>query len=194
LSTTTGVRARILALVVFALAAVVFAAGCTANVDPPAPRSAPLDGAAYEQAEIYSAVIRQQYADDTGGGHMDKPIVYIVGHADDSLAEGMRDSKTAPRIPDEVRARISASLADLGSEIRWVERSGDVRRHRSSGQVVGGGVVVSVGVIKRRGADLVHVPSSIYIANLGAGGQTYVLKKVGGRWRVTGTTGSQWIS
>lgn len=168
--------------------------GCSVNVIPPAPKPGPLDASAREQAEIYSAAIRQQCTADAPGNEVEQSVIYVVGLADDNGAKGSVESKRAVRISDSVRAAITASLADLGSEIRWVEHYTDVKRKESTGEVRGGGVLVCVGAIKRRIDGTVTVPTGIYYGNLGAGGQIYVLTEIEGVWKVTGTTGESWIS
>ena len=60
--------------------------------------------------------------------------------------------------------------------------------------VKGGGVIIRVGNIEEGEAGAVEVAGSIYIANLAAGGSTYVLQNQDGTWRITGTTGLRWIS
>ena len=59
--------------------------------------------------------------------------------------------------------------------------------------VLDGGAVFTVGNV-HVGEDHVLVSASLYFASLGAGGRTYVLERVEGRWQVTGDTGVQWIS
>jgi hypothetical protein len=58
----------------------------------------------------------------------------------------------------------------------------------------GKGVVFTLGNIQPQNDGTVHVPASLYFANLGAGGRTYILTKVDGVWTITGTAGAEWIS
>ena len=55
-------------------------------------------------------------------------------------------------------------------------------------------ILSGTGNISEGDNKTVNVAGSIYIANLAAGGKTYVLEKQGGTWRITGTTGPMWIS
>lgn len=60
--------------------------------------------------------------------------------------------------------------------------------------VKGGGAIITLGTIYPREDGSVQVGGSIYIANLAAGGTTYILEKTDGKWEITGRTGVSWIS
>jgi hypothetical protein len=184
-----------------ALASVLFLAntGCSVPVPegrtPPVPAPERPDPAVRDQIQIYSLVVRRLCGpDDTGGGEMPKPVVYISRVTNDRAGDFDADEGTPALIPDAVQTGVVAALADLQSKIEWVDRPESVRRVPSTGAVWGGGAIIELGSVRRVGENEVHVPASIYFANLGAGGTTYVVRRVGGTWRVTGTTGVQWIS
>lgn len=149
-----------------------------------------------EAAAIYAAVIRQIYTeDDTHGGTLQPPRLYVVGTTDDSAGDPTGgEGGAATLISPAVRQNISEQLADLPAEIVWVESPDEVERDADTGMVSGGGVIITLGNITPQDQDVIHVPASIYIAPLGAGGQTYVLEEIDGAWTITGNTGVEWIS
>lgn len=148
-----------------------------------------------EAASIYAAVIRQIYtADDTFGGTLQPPRLYIVGTTDDSAGNPSNDEGSTTLISPAVRQDITRQLADLPTEIVWVESPTEVERDPDSGSIPGDGAIITLGNINPQEPDVVHLPASIYVASLAAGGQTYVLEKRDGVWTITGNTGVQWIS
>ena len=148
-----------------------------------------------DRIAIYEAVIRQlQGPDDTFGGTLEKPTIYIVSSTDDQVGDPSYEGSASQILSNEVQAGITSALADLPSRIVWVENFEDVPRDPETGSVVGGGVIITLGNIQMESRDKVLVPGSIYIANLAAGGATYVVEKEDGQWVVTGTTGPRWIS
>jgi hypothetical protein len=165
---------------------VLIAAGCAGTAVEPAED---------DTAGIDAAVIRQIYTeDDTFGGTLQPPTLYILGTTDDRAGEpGSREANAAP-ISSTVRERVSALLADLPAEMVWVETQDEVPLEPDTGAVVDGGALITLGNVTPQRGGSVHVPASIYVANLAAGGQTYVLEAVEGVWTVTGNTGVQWIS
>ncbi len=159
---------------------------CTATADAGSPRV---------EFGIYSAVVTRLCGpDDTGGGQIPKPVVYISGVTND-LAGGPDAREGTPTvIPPAVRDGVSDALKDLPSKVEWVDGPESVRRDPRTGGVWGGGVIIELGNIRRIDEDSVRVPGSIFIASLGAGGTVYLVEKVDGTWRITGGTGSRWVS
>lgn len=150
---------------------------------------------AEETAAIYATVIRQIYTeDDTFGGTLQPPRLYVVGTTDDSAGDPETEEEDATAIASDVRDRVTSQLADLPTEIIWVETRDEVTLDPDSGAVVDEGAIIVLGNIHPEEAAVVHVPASIYVAGLAAGGQTYVVEEVEGMWTITGTTGVQWIS
>ena len=148
-----------------------------------------------EQADIYAAVIRQLYEVDHtfGSNPPDFPNLYLVYMTDDSLGGDLQGPPASIVLPASLRIEIADRLIDLPAEIKWVGNFEEVPLEENSG-VKGGGVIIRVGHINEGKENTVQVAGSIYIANLAAGGSTYVLEKQGGMWRITGTTGPVWIS
>lgn len=151
---------------------------------------------------IYAAVIRQVYTvDHTFGAAPNFPVIYLMKQPDQAADSGLPQLAPQPAlagepIPASVREGIVAALAELPARFVWVESLEEVPQDEYD-MVQDGGAVIMVGEITpvdEPGPPQVHVPASIYVAPLVAGGQTYVLEQVDGVWRITGTTGPMWIS
>jgi hypothetical protein len=79
--------------------------------------------------------------------------------------------------------------------MQWIDQHDQANLDPNTGQVdEGTGVIFTFGNIHPQADGTVHVPASLYFANLGAAGKTYVLTKIDGVWTVTGTTGVEWMS
>ena len=180
-------KRAILAFAILALLLVALVAtGCTAPAGDLQPEA---------EAEIYATVIRQIYTeDDTFGGTLQPARLYIVGTTDDTIGDPEAEEGEPVVIPTTVREAVTARLADLPTEIIWVESQNEVELDPETGAVGGEGAIITLGNIAPEGGEIVHVPSGIYVANLAAGGQTYIVEQVGGAWEITGTTGPRWIS
>ena len=148
-----------------------------------------------EQADIYATVIRQLYEIDHtfGSNPPDFPNLYLVYMTDDSVGGGLQGPPSSQVLPESLRIDIADRLSDLPAEIKWVSSFEEVPLEENR-IVEGGGVVIRVGNINKGESDTVLVAGSIYIANLAAGGQTYVLVKQAGTWHIIGTSGPVWIS
>lgn len=148
-----------------------------------------------QQIDIYAAAVRQLYTvDDTYGGTLQPPTVYLIRTTENVGGDPDLDAGDPARIPEAVQSGVSAALSDLPTTIRWVDSRQDVELDPETGEVVGGGVIITLGNILPESETEALVPASIYIANLAAGGQTYIVEQQDGTWTVTGTTGARWIS
>lgn len=157
---------------------------------PPAskPASTPWD-----PAEIYALVVRQLYTvDHTFGQAPQFPQVYLLRQTDDSVGASGAPGNSQT-IPPGDQQRIVDLLADLPTEFVWVDSRDDVPLDEVGG-VTGGGAMITLGNISPQPDGSLHVPASIYIGMLAAGGQTYVLQTVDGAWRITGISGPAWMS
>lgn len=152
-------------------------------------------GADLDEAAIYAVLIRQLYeVDDTYGGTLRAPIVYVVSRTDDSVGDPENDRVAPVNLAETLQGDIVVALADLPAEFLWVANQRDVALNPDTGQVTGDGVIITMGNIHLQKDGSVQVSGSIYIASLAAGGQTYLLQQQDGQWTVVGTTGVQWIS
>lgn len=149
----------------------------------------------HDEVEIYVAVIRQIYErDDTYGGTLQPERVYILRMTDDSIGDPDAERAAAMRLSETTIENISLALADLPTEIIWVDSRQDVPPGPGAGQRGDGGVIMILGNIHAQIDGSVYVAGSIYIASMAAGGQTYLVKQVEGEWKVIGIIGHQWIS
>ncbi|MBE2220523.1 MAG: hypothetical protein IAF02_03230 [Anaerolineae bacterium] len=146
------------------------------------------------EAEVYTAVIQQIYTvDDTFGGTLQPPLVYLLSQTDDSVGDPNIEQQPAQMIDEASQQAIVAGLAELPAEWVWVNGRSDVPI-TEDGQVEGDGVIITLGNIHPQADGTVQVSASIYVANLAAGGQTFILEQTDSGWVVSGTTGVQWIS
>ena len=148
---------------------------------------------AEDEAAIYSAVVRRIYEqDDTFGGQLQPETLYIVSQSVAGADEPASGPQEHAPLSATVQQQIEGALVDLPARIIWIGHREDAS-HDEHGTIVNG-AVVTLGTIEPQNGQRVHVAGSIYVANLAAGGRTYVVEKVEGRWEITGTTGSEWIS
>ena len=162
--------------------------GCGAA--PSTPTLTPRDDIA-----IYQAVIRRLYqTDDTFGGKLEKPILYIIRATNDAAGDPSAQQSNSVVLSAALQQGITAALADLPTRIRWVDRFEQVSLDGKAGFVSDKGVIITLGNIKYKNSDKVLVPASIYVASLAAGGRTYLVEKKDAVWVVTGDTGVEWIS
>ncbi|MCB0248474.1 MAG: hypothetical protein KDI07_07830 [Anaerolineae bacterium] len=149
--------------------------------------------ASYDPGDIYQRVVRQVYTvDHTYGQPPNFPVVYLVRRTDDSVGASGSPANGQAIAPAD-QERISAALSDLPARFIWVDKADDVPRD-PNGAVADGGAIITVGNITAQPDGTLHVPASIYIAMLAAGGQTYVLENFPEGWQITGTSGPAWIS
>jgi hypothetical protein len=163
------------------------AAGCAAEtLEPPTQE---------ETAAIYAVVIRQIYTeDDTFGGTLQPPTLYILGTTDDRAGDPGSQAANPALIAAPVRESLITLLADLPTELIWVETREEVPLEADTGAVVDGGALITLGNVAPQSDGSLHVAASIYRASLAAGGQTYILEEIDGVWTITGNTGVEWIS
>jgi len=89
---------------------------------------------------------------------------------------------------------ITASLDDLPAEFVWVGNFNEVPLDNNTGAVEGNGAIITLGNTHFQEDGSALVSASIYIANLAAGGMTYIVERIDGVWQVVGDTGVRWIS
>ncbi|MRR13540.1 hypothetical protein EG835_14055 [bacterium] len=177
-------------LVVALSAALLPLSACTAE---PEPQSSVTSLHIDERVQVYAQVIRQLYE---GDGGFPGPTLYIVGWTDDSYGGGRSGPSVSgsTRITEAVRDGVTASLEDLPFTIVWVESFADVARDPSTGAVVGGGSVASLGRTDAT-QPVLEVVGGVYYGNLGAHGAIYKFKKVDGVWeRFDDGTYTGWAS
>jgi hypothetical protein len=92
-----------------------------------------------------------------------------------------------------MQSEITIMLQDLPTEVVWVNSSDEVEKN-SGREVLGGGVIITIGNIHPQEHGAVQVPASYFMAPTAGGGETYVLEFIEGIWEITGNTGTLWIS
>jgi hypothetical protein len=170
------------------LIAAVSLTACTAVAEP-----APVAN----EAAAYTAVIRQIYTEnDTFGGTLQPTAVYLLSHTDDAVGDPETTQLPGQPIGAATQEAITAALADLPAEWIWVDSRDDVPLNPGTGGVEGAerGAIITLGNLHEQPDGSLHVPAGIYVGNLAAGGQTFVLEQTADGWAVTGTTGMGWIS
>ncbi|MFN8624894.1 MAG: hypothetical protein U0587_02755 [Candidatus Binatia bacterium] len=141
------------------------------------------------QVAIYAAVIRYLFAPSVPGGTL--PL-YIVRATNDAAGDPSIEAPESVVLPKAVQAGITAALGDFPTHVVWVDRFTDVHLAEEGGAVVGGGVIVQVGNIRREAAGHALVPASIYARERTTGGALYRVEKRTGAWMVAGTQGGSW--
>lgn len=143
-----------------------------------------------DRVAVYAEVIRHMTTEQ--GQPSGFPIIYVL----DRLVENDQD-------PDDQgvgRAIASAdqrALAEAVEDVAPLEfvpsRSEVVGPMEDGGRVQNDGIFLTLGPISG-GDDRVLAPATTYLGNLAATWQTWVVERVGDRWRVTGTEGPVAIS
>jgi hypothetical protein len=149
-------------------------------------------------AEIYAAVARRMYTVDHsfGNNSPEWPVVYLLSVTDDGVGDPGAGKGASAQLSEAVMAGVSERLSDLPiDQLEWIEFQKQAVIDANNGMVAGGkGVIITFGNIHPQADGSVHVSASLYFANLGANGKTFILSQVGGVWVVTGTTGVEWMS
>jgi hypothetical protein len=149
-----------------------------------------------DETAIYSRVIRHLVTvDDTFGGNLNPETVYVIKNTDDSAGNPVEGQQSDTRMITEImQIEISSMLNDLPVEIVWIDRFEDAEFEETGFEVKRGGAIITLGNIHPKEDGSVNVAGSIYIANLAAGGTTYILEKTSGSWEITGHAGPVWMS
>jgi len=150
----------------------------------------------HDEATIYSAVIRQlATVDDTFGGNLKPKTLYMIEKTDDSAGNPIGDPQSDKRvIAETMQSELTSLLSNLAIETIWIDKFEDAEFEESGFEVKRGGAIITLGNIYLQADGSVQIAGSIYIANLAAGGTTYILDKVDGAWEITGRAGGSWIS
>lgn len=158
-----------------------------------------------EKALLYATVIRQVYTvDHTFGQQPEIPVIYLLAATDDRAGSPDTEKGESQKIPDELQKNILAFLLGFEGaesdrqgppEFRWIASRDEVTLNEDLGnRVADGGAIITLGNLHVQADGTLHIPASIYFADLTAGGRTYVLEKTGRGWQITGTTGPEWMS
>lgn len=147
------------------------------------------------EAAIYATVVRQLYTvDHTFGEPPNFPIIYLVETTDDSVGDSDAPQTKSNVLLRSIQVAITTSLDDLPAEFVWVGNSNEVPLDSNTGAVAGNGAIITLGNVHFQEDGSALVSASIYIANLAAGGLTYIVERIDGVWHVVGDTGVRWMS
>jgi hypothetical protein len=157
------------------------------------------DARTERKASIYATVIRRLVTQDHtyGGGDPGFRIVFVV---DGALPGAAHPDAAGPRNPkrpfsEALKRKLESELSDL-PPLRFVRTRGAAIRGESSsspGQVISGGVLITLGPIIG-GPSRVQVGNSLWLSGLAGQWLTYVVTRRTGEWRIKGTTGPTAIS
>lgn len=149
------------------------------------------------QAEIYAAVARQLYTVDHTFGNQPPnwPKLLLIANTDDGVGDPNITKLPSVQLPEAVTAGVAERLSDLPAGITWINSQKEANMDPKSGQVENGeGAMITFGNIHMQENGTAHVSASLYFSSLGATGKTYILTQEDGVWKVTGSTGVEWIS
>ncbi len=148
-----------------------------------------------DRAAIYAAVVRQLYTvDHTFGDEPPNwPVIYLLRATDDRAGDPRSTEARSSLLPESVREAIVAAMDDLPAEFVWVDDRREVI-DESIMAVKDNGALITLGNTYLQEDGTVQVAASIYFADLGGGGATYIIERVDGIWQITGNTGVRWIS
>ncbi len=164
-----------------------------ANLTRPVVPAGSTGEAPIDETGILTAVIRQVYTvDDTFGGQGNFATVYLLA-VDDAETGAIPYVSKARSVPPPVQQGVLAALTDLPAQFRWIASAGEAPRDEQN-VVQGNGAIITLGNMHVQEDGTVQVAASIYVGMLAAGGQTYVLERRDGSWKITGVTGTAWIS
>ncbi len=149
-----------------------------------------------EEVQIYSAVAQQLYEVDHTFGEKPPnfPYLYLLQTTNDSVGDPNLQKGDPVILEAKVQEGVGGLLGNLPAEIHWVPDKDAVPLDEKTGAVPGNGAIITFGNIHLKEDGTVLVSASLYFGNLGASGKTYILTQVDGKWKITGTTGVEWIS
>lgn len=146
-------------------------------------KAASATAARQRQVAIYAAVIRKE----VGPG---RQRIYLFD-APAGRGRTVDETKPGKRFDAQFRAGLSKALADLGP-LQFV-RDTDDGRTADGVRPRKGGVVVTLGAIVGKG-DKVQVTSRSWCGNVCGSQTTWLVKRAGTGWKVTGRTGPYVVS
>jgi hypothetical protein len=147
------------------------------------------------KAAIYAAVARQLYTvDHTFGEPPNFAMVYLVEATDDSVGDPDAPQTKSNLLLRSIQEAITDALEDLPAEFVWVKDLNEVPVDNNTGAVEGNGAIITLGNVHFQEDGSAFVSASIYIANLAAGGLTYIVERIDGAWQVVGDTGVRWMA
>jgi hypothetical protein len=166
-----------------------------------------------EAAEIYSIVVRRLISeDDTYGGTLHPNKIYISRKlvADCPYSEPIDRSpstvqeklplpapictyKSIGVMDSDIEHALLTALAKKGGTFNFINNRDGLQFKKSAGDIVGGGVLITLGEIVLTSPINAATNGSIFIASEAAGESRYEFKKTGGHWTLVRRLAG-WIS
>ena len=166
----------------------------------PTPTRSPLDPPPLQldegdRQQVYAAIVRRIYTVDHTFGNQPPnwPVIYLVRSTDDSVGDPNTPQKAPVLLDETLQEAIINDLADLPTEIRWVDSSEEVSKDPQTGQAADNGAIITFGNLHLQRDNSLQVPASLYFSSLGGAGKTYILQFSEQVWNITGATGVEWI-
>jgi ABC-2 type transport system permease protein len=159
----------------------------TATPIPAGSSALPLE----DQADVYAAVIRQLFTVDyMPDGETAPGEVYVVQWTDDGVGGAEVAAGDPWQLPEDLQTVIGKVLADLPAQVQWIGNPDELEFSPDTGEIVGGGVIITLGNLHDRGEGTVLVPAAIYPGSGKGLGKIYSLQQVGSAWQIIGDTGN----
>lgn len=182
-----------------AVSVLLFVSGCTTSESPKAvpPAESPRGAARVDgrSISIYAAAIKQLVLKDTSSGRSGLiHTLYVLDGPVPGISDPMLNVKEmvpTSRLTSAEKAALRRQLKKLPPIHFVATRKGAIAPNGTHARKEG--ALVVVGPIKGRG-NKVRVGVHLWMSLLGGYWHTQVVEKVGGHWKVTGTTGSAAIS
>lgn len=156
---------------------------------PPLP-GRPVANAVKSTTGIYAAVIRQLVIADSPTARY--RMIYVLDGAVPTAGYPIALAAAKRPFDTALKTGLQAALTDL-PPLTFIARRSGVVVGTPPGQVVHGGVLVTLGPVRRHGAQA-EVAGNYWVTGLNGRWSTYVLDHAPTGWRVVGTTGPVAIS
>jgi hypothetical protein len=141
-------------------------------------------------AGIYAAVIRQLVTTDNPTASY--RVIYVLDGVVPSAGYPSTLTDAKHRFDAALKTDLRAALTDL-PPLTFIDRRSSVVAGTPPGQVIHGGVLLTLGPVRPHGAQ-VEVASNSWVNGLNGRWSTYVHNHAPDGWRVVGTTGPVAIS
>lgn len=141
-------------------------------------------------AGIYVAVIRQLVTTDSAAAAY--RVIYVLDGAMPSAGYPGVLTDAKHRFDAALKTDLRAALTDL-PPLTFITRRSTVVAGSPPGQVIHGGVLLTLGPVRPHGAQI-EVAANYWVTGLNGRWSTYVLNHARNGWRVVGTTGPVAVS
>lgn len=148
------------------------------------------------EAEVYEQVLRRYLNTPADNSFPEKTFktVYVLDSVRSDAGDPIGDTHASRPIPSDVKARITASLAQTAAVTFISDKDSVLDAGSGCATVRDGGILITLGTIDGDD-DQVTVGINGYVACLGATWLTYLVQhQPGTGWNVTGTTGPMAIA